>query len=97
MRRVLCPTDKREKSLNLVHRWVQAENGLLLYDSAPKERHRRNPPSGRSLSVFIWHPHSVERDVCIKLYVGMSSKRLIVCEELGGRKIRILETGKLGE
>lgn len=31
------------------------------------------------------------------LYMDMNSKWLVVCEELGRRKIRILETGKLGE
>lgn len=31
------------------------------------------------------------------LYMDMNNKLLVVCEELGGRKIRILETGKLGE
>lgn len=31
------------------------------------------------------------------LYMDMNNKWLIVCEELGGKKIRILEAGKLGE
>lgn len=75
---------------------MQAENGLLLHDSSPKERHRRNPPSRQSLGRFIWHPYSVERDVRITVHVNMSSKWLAVCKEFGGRKNRILEMGKLG-
>lgn len=65
---------------------------------ALKERHRGNLPSGQSFCRCISHPHSVERDVHIGLYMDMDNGGcLLVFQELGGRKIRILETGIFGE